>query len=275
MIAVTPDRWKPFWLMLAQTLDHCYGSELARDDVMVFSRYLREPVQDLRQQYPNNRMIVYQAEPLLSRDHYWNPDSIINNIRDADEIWDYDYENYLLLQQHGLAVKFRPMLCADPVRSCGIMQPRDIDVLVYGLFSERRGEWLHHLHMGMNPDKTIYTVCNVMHPEIDRLIERSKVIVNWHQHPDQRQQEQTRLSFLLTNGKHVVSERSSINYYGDLVREFDTVPEMIDLVNQAINSYDPRQELDRYHKFSTITQQDFLERALAAISTNQQCQETA
>lgn len=258
---VAPWRWRPHWQMIANMLKDNYDNEISSDDVMIFNEYVRTPVSEIRQQYPGSRIIVYQAEPLLSRDHYWPMDVIISNIQDADEIWDYDYENFLYLEKLGLPVKWRPLMFSESVRHCSATRPKDIDVLVYGLFSERRGHWLSLLHMGMNPDKKIYTVCNVMHPEIDDLIDRSRVIVNWHQHPDQMQQEQTRISYLLANGKHVVSERSSINYYGDLIHEFTTRDEMIDQINHVLNTMSPDKELKIFSAYRHRTFDDWLQAA--------------
>ena len=247
-----PDRWKQHWRMVSDAVQDVYAQHLRPDDVLIFSLYLRTPVQEFRQQYPGQRLIVYQAEPLLGSEHYWPRDNIINNIRDADEIWDYDIENCQVLADLGLPVRFRPLRASSTMRRTDLGVVRDIDVLVYGLFSERRGQWLHELHMGMNPDRKIYTVCNVMHPELDRLIDRSRVVVNWHQHPDQNQQEQTRISYLLANGKHVVTETSSINYYGDLVQEFTTRDEMIESIVRILDQYHPQQELDTYADFQQL-----------------------
>jgi hypothetical protein len=268
MVFLYPDRWAPHWQMLCRIIGTHYGNNFAPDDVVILGRYLREPVALFRQQYPGRRIIVFQTEPLLSQDHYWNPDRIINNIRDADEIWDYDWENFLLLKNQGLPANFCPLLSCDAVVHCQPNPVKDIDVLIYALFSERRGIWLHHLHMGLNPEVNVWTVCNVMHPEIDQLIHRSRVIVNWHQHDDQRQQEQTRFSYLLSNGKHVVSEQSSINYYGDLVDEFTGVDQMIDLVNHRLRNYHPDNEILIKNRFRDMTWLDFQQNAQKTLGSS-------
>ena len=271
-MVIIPQRWPTHWHMISRMLRDHYSQDFTDNDLMLMGVCNKDTVESYRLQYPDHeRIIVFQCEPLLSESHYWNPQTIINNMQGADEIWDYDYENYQLLLDHGLPAKFCPLLFSDENRTCSVTRPKDIDILVYGLFTARRGHWLHELHMAMNPDVKIYSVCNVLHPDIDQLVDRSKVIVNWHQHPDQWQQEQTRISWLLTNGKNVVSERSRINYYGDLIREFDTVTQMTDHLTDILRGWSPTSELRISSEFMHMSRDTFLQRALEKVSDEALC----
>jgi hypothetical protein len=62
--------------------------------------------------------------------------------------------------------------------------------------------------------------------ELDSYIENSKIVVNLHYY-DAAIQEQSRIFYLLINGKCVLSETSIRNYYGDLIVEAhsDTLPQ--------------------------------------------------
>ncbi|MCA1825850.1 MAG: glycosyltransferase, partial [Myxococcales bacterium] len=81
----------------------------------------------------------------------------------------------------------------------------DIDVLFYGSFNARRSHVLDELR---GAGARVEAVCGVYGPQRDALIARSKIVLNVH-YFDSKVFEIVRVSYLLSNGRAVVSERGA------------------------------------------------------------------
>ena len=146
--------------------------------------------------------IPYQLEQLGTRE-----DSIPENIRqiyrDAKEVWDYDPHNIEILNGLGIPnVKFLP-LAYHPKLAAIPRTLEDIDVLFYGIMTDRRRAIVEELR----PKVRTLALEYVYGQERDKWIARSRIVLNIHQYETQLA-EQVRVSYLLNNAKCVVSEKS-------------------------------------------------------------------
>jgi hypothetical protein len=92
----------------------------------------------------------------------------------------------------------------------------DIDVLFYGLPGKLRMDTISELCIrGMR----VLFVCGLYGPDRDALIARSKLVLNLNRYVASRIFEVVRVSYLLANGKAVVSDVSPETYIEDDLRE--------------------------------------------------------
>jgi hypothetical protein len=94
---------------------------------------------------------------------------------------------------------------------------------------------------------------HTLHPQLDEYISRSKIVLNIHHAEDLQQQEQTRIFYLLSNGKEVVSTKSKYNIYGDLISEAETPAEMAEIIYSKLSVYDPLKEAATKYNFKQLT----------------------
>lgn len=146
--------------------------------------------------------IVLNTEQIAIDNNNWN-----KNIFDWAEcftLWDYNERNVAKWSSLGISSKllkigFHPNLVRIPKAS-----DQDIDVLFYGSIGPRRQKVLDEIKaLGAN----VKAVFGIYGPERDRLISRSKVILNLH-HYDSKIFEIVRVFYLMSNSKAVVAEVS-------------------------------------------------------------------
>jgi len=152
---------------------------------------------------PMKKTILFQVEQI--RASQWADDSYLEQLHAGLAVLDYSRENIAALISRGLPVKqlhyvpIRPFV-RDQAENC----PRDIDVLFYGATgSTRRQKYLKALSKRMN----IRVVKGKFGPELQKLLNRTKIVVNIHFY-ENALLETTRLSEALSHGAHVVSERA-------------------------------------------------------------------
>lgn len=224
------------WHQLSVMLDSCYQTAENQKDTVIMGLHCHKSVEELKLELnTNNRVILYQTEPLIDGPH-WHPiEKIINNIRGSDEVWDYDLENIDILRSHGIEAKFTPPAYTETLRRVNNVDNPDIDVLFYGSYSEYRYKMLHNLHMQMENNehthdflmnRNIVWLQNVTDTQLDEFIGRSKIILNLKPFEHTVRQQQTRIYYPLINDKCVLSEKCNINYFGDNINEFDSMPEL-------------------------------------------------
>lgn len=210
--------------------------------------------------HPGKKIIIYQLELLTSPQSLWyNENSTvpltIERTKRAkrwfdgcDLILEYDYTNLDFLKEKGYGDKtiFHPLEYSEAnVRELPTVEKK-YDVLFYGAINESRVALLNEVRNHFN----VCIVGNFNPPEIKDLatfeiidsqygdyiwpyINESKVILNLHYYPGS--QEQVRIYELLCNGVSVLSEKSNINYFGDLISEFSTKDEMISKLQGLLN----------------------------------------
>jgi 2-polyprenyl-3-methyl-5-hydroxy-6-metoxy-1,4-benzoquinol methylase len=121
-------------------------------------------------------------------------------------IWDYSPANALRLVEMGLpSPKVVPIGWVPELTRIAQTATEDIDVLFYGSLNERRAAVLQELRgRGLH----VHAAFGVYGPERDRLIARSKVVLNVHFY-EAKVFEIVRVSYLLANRRCVVSERGA------------------------------------------------------------------
>ena len=149
------------------------------------------------------RSIVINTEQISDDETAWNSD--IFKWTASFETWDYSEKNVSRLHRMGagntklLRLGFHPKLARIPKAG-----RQDIDVLFYGSMGERREKVIAGLKAaGCNT----HAVFGIYGAERDKLIARSKVVLNMH-HYNSRIFEIVRVFYLLTNSKAVVGEVS-------------------------------------------------------------------
>lgn len=201
--------------MIDDNYSNCYNES----DILFIGCCIRESVEELKSKYPGfNRYIVYQLEP-LSDNHWFKKETIINNVKGADEIWDYDLQNINELKKFGINAKFKPFLYSEKLKRINNSEDPDIDILFYGTVTESRSKTIAEFCCGGICYENFVTVINVDGKNLDEYISRSKVIIDLQTDSENRIQKQSRIYYALINGKCVVSEKSNYNYFGDLIHE--------------------------------------------------------
>ena len=209
------------WDDLEEMLKTHYVNEEDSDIVISLGTYLHESIDDIRLKFPGKKIIVYQLEQLVEN-HWWTKEEIIDNIKNADEVWDYDLENIEILKLNKIEAKFVPIKYTESLKKIKNKEFPDIDVLFYGTLTPRRYNIIFNM---INRDyyygniNFVY-LFNFDSSKLDDYISRSKIILNIHPH-DCHRQEQVRIYYPLINDKCIISETSSINYFGDLILERD------------------------------------------------------
>jgi hypothetical protein len=248
---IYPERYAQHWEMLAEATKANYGPQ--EDVVIVMGNYLYNDLDQVREAYPNKKIVVYQLEPISENNTHWPPEIITRYLHEADEIWDYDLNNIEYLREKcGITALFRPFIfterCCKNINSAA---EKDIDVLFYGGYTEYRINFVNELQKNI-PGKSFVWVNNTQHPTLDTYISRAKVVINIHQFENMPQQEQTRIFYLLSNGKDVVSEKSEYNVYGDLIHEAETPKEMATIIKLLLATYEPLRENHTKYLFKQL-----------------------
>jgi hypothetical protein len=207
------------WDDLEIMVKNHYETEENTNSVLCLGTYLHQSVDEIKLKFLGKKVIVYQLEQLVDN-HWWSIEHIINNIKNADEIWDYDLENIQVLKSYGISAKFMPIKYTESLKRIENKKDPDIDVLFYGTLTPRR----YNIIANMINSDYYYNHINFVYlfnfddKKLDDYISRSKIILNIHPNENHRQ-EQVRIYYPLINNKCVISEISSINYFGDLILE--------------------------------------------------------
>jgi hypothetical protein len=214
------------WLQLADMLSENYWVDDSH--TVVLGAYVFADVASLRDRIGHHqKIIIYQTEPLVEG-HWHKKEKILNNIRGADEVWDYDLQNIEVLRQHGIEAKFRPPAYTNRFRRIPNLK-KDIDILFYGSFTDYRFKIISHLvnKTVLTPDSEKYVgdsnivwLYNITDDKLDEYIGRSKIILNLKPYEEATRQQQTRIYYPLINDKCVLSQKADINYFGDCIHEF-------------------------------------------------------
>lgn len=150
-----------------------------------------------------NETIIYNLEQLAGIPLQDVP-AVVANAARKFIIWDYDPRNLEAWGQFQpahppvlLPIGWAPTLAQVPQRE------QDIDVLFYGFPAKTRLEIFQALC-----DSGIHAIfaCGFYGPQRDELIARSKLVLNINRHQHSRVFEIVRVSYLLANGKAVVSD---------------------------------------------------------------------
>ena len=226
---------------------------------------------DFKKTYPNKKIIVYQLEQIATpKNLWWDENSEHQFVRNrtsaarewlfgCDLIWDMSVENIEFMVHQGI---YRSKIMFKPIEYSDAFIYPMFDVIFYGSISKRRLQLLNEVakryrlcvigvwHLITDEEKASaqFKLLPPKHGEdLWGYINRSKIVLNIHIYS---LQEQVRIGELLANGKCVLSEKSAINYYGELVPEFANKEEMISMLTQMIsdNSFNPGLQIEKFKR---------------------------
>jgi hypothetical protein len=120
-------------------------------------------------------------------------------------IWDYSPVNLAYWREHGIEAQLVPVGYVPQLTRIRPVARPDIDVLFYGSLNARRKKIIDALQQDHSLS---VTVAQTFGEPRDLLIARAKIILNLHYYDKPQLFEQPRVSYLLSNFKAVVSEKS-------------------------------------------------------------------
>lgn len=137
--------------------------------------------------------------------------------RSALVVWDFSVHNQAFLAQHDIASRYLNLGYHPALATIPAAPTKDIDVLFYGSFCERR----ENLVQLLLAECKLVTIKKRPQAVRDGLIARSKIVLNLHYFEDLTVLEQARVFYLLSNQVFVISETSLDNPYGDALVSYD------------------------------------------------------
>jgi hypothetical protein len=207
-------------------LMYYYDTPEYDNTAIILGDYVTYPIEYFRVLYPGSKILIYQLEQLVGGSNWHPVDRTIENIKGADEIWDFDAYNIAYLAWRKIEVdklrpmRFTPSLHRIPLYQATTIDQPDIDVLFYGYANEKRSVWLDKIQKFLYGRGNFVHVFGIFGPELDALIKRSKIILNLHAFEPFHRQEQVRIFYPLINSKCVLSEKSQGNWFSNSIIEF-------------------------------------------------------
>jgi len=245
----------PFVPVMKMAMELYENDEKYKNSILIFAYNRGEPFNEFKKLCPNKRIIIYQFEQLYNNLSQWyNPHSNVPHIKrrteqlngwfkNVDEIWEYDLNNLMFLKSMGFNnVKHMPLKYANSLKRINNNCVKDIDVLFYGQVKgcERRKEIIEKISQKHN---IIIVPYGTTGDKLYQYVDRSKIVLNIHFY-ESGIQEQVRIFELLINNKCVLSERSKINYFGDLITECDK--------DEIVNKIDFLLKNDNWKLFNNV-----------------------
>jgi hypothetical protein len=202
-------------------LEH-FDREEHAGKTFILGDFVYHPIDHFRQLYPGSRIVIYQLEQMVGSET-WHPVAhIINNIRGADELWDFDPLNAEFLKWHDLIVdRIVPLPYTEALRRIPLQPDPAIDVLFYGYMNDRRYRIIRQLEQQLYNRIKLLWLYGVHSEGLDRYISDARIVLNLHAFEPWHRQEQVRIFYPLINGRLVVSETSEVNGFGDCIVESD------------------------------------------------------
>jgi len=234
---------------------------------VVFSlgTYIHSSAEQLQKQFPGARIIIYQLEQLMDTGTM-SARQIVENVRGASEIWDYDTLNIQYLKYYGIqADRHVPLLYTHGLERVINREDPEIDVLFYGWINPRRSVVFQRLQAEFYGRVKLAWVYGTF--DLDTHIANSKVVLNLHASEPWNRQEQVRMFYPVINGKAVVSEPSQINnMVGEIVESgFDEMTD--ELVDICYSDRWRALGLNAKERFRTRTEQFLSTNAMGALAT--------
>lgn len=218
------DHWKDLSDMVLENYSHGYYN----DCILLCPHKMTDYISHYREIYPDSKIIAYNLEP-AHKDHWISIEWLVRAFKEVDEVWDYDLQNVEIWKNYGVDVKFKPIQYTHSLKRIQNLEEPDIDVLFIGSPTEYRGQYITNFCLQPYiPDSEFYEQINIKFITgyqiwgklKDELTSRSKIILNIAPYQGSRQQ-QTRIFYDLINNKCVLSEKTSYNYFDDLIVEYE------------------------------------------------------
>lgn len=229
---------------VSKMVEDNYANEENKDDIIVIFRNLWLNPTRVKQELDAygrtyRKVIIYQLEPLVDN-HWHNKERIIENLRGADEVWDYDLDNIEVLRANGIDAKFRPFRYSKSLKTIESAENPEISLYFYGTHTEKRNKELREYlnHFISRNDEEFHIFANLgfvwtyrtSEDFQNRMMANSKIILNMNPYDGECRQQQPRIIFPLVNGKCVLSQKSNRNYYGNSIVEFTDKEDLGDKV---------------------------------------------
>lgn len=226
--------FKEFWEDIELIVHENYSQYCDENDLVILADHHWKEIDTIKSLYPNcSRVIAFQTEPLVTN-HWWPIEFIVERLKSADEVWDYDLENIQVLKTYGIEAKFRPFLYTEKLKRIEHNPNPDIDLLFYGYLNPRRYEIINKFLVRCNNEFSVVLLNGVSGKKLDDFIFRSKTILSLNAHSYDRQK-QTRIIHPVINNKCVISEISCRNYFGNAIIEIDfSTDEYVEQIYQII-----------------------------------------
>ena len=250
---ITIEEYNIYFASVTDMLLEHFDTPEYKDTVIILGSYIKYPATMFKSKYPNKKIIVYQLEQMIKvpGDTWCNTQRTIQNLIGADEIWDYDELNIKFLEEyHNIVVdRLIPLRYVKSLDRNMKVGNEDIDLLFYGQLYGRRLRIIQKLEQCIYGKVNLVCLFGITGEELDKYIERSKIVLNIHAFEPYHRQEQQRIFYLLINGKCVLSEESQLNHFGEMITEFKE-SNMVGKINYIL-------ENDRYRKFGLDAREKF------------------
>lgn len=247
---VTINEHNVFFADITTFLINNFDTELFADAVIVLGSYLFRSIDELRRLHPGKRIIVFQLESMTSRNHQ-SPSHqfVIDRVRDADEVWEYDPANSAILAAAGIKNRVVPFTYTQALDVGLDKYECDVDLLFYGILNHRRVNILEPMQAQLYGRRSFLFAFGLCGDALDSYIRRSKIILNMHAF-DNQAQEQVRILRPVCNGKMVLSEHSGYNHYGNSIVEFNSIESLVQKIDYYLDE-------NRYKAFGANAREEF------------------
>lgn len=218
------DEYNIYFRPVTEFLLEHYDKREYNNCIFILGTYNFYNMSYFRNKHPNKKIIIYQLEHMVGNGYWKDTNSIINNFKDCDELWDFDLLNikYLKMYYNIDVDRHVPLLYTHSLdRDFNQWINHDIDLLFYGNMTEKRFNYIQMMERSFYNRLKFVFAFGIEGKELDKYIERSKIILNIHAFDPYSRQEQPRIFYLLINGKCVLSEETQLNYYDDMIVEFN------------------------------------------------------
>ena len=231
-------------------LKYTYGNDPKYNNVVFVLGYMILDMNAIRKKYQSSKLIILQLEQIFPGSQWFNKQTI-RGLRIADEIWEYDTQNRKYYEKYVTCyIRMYVFGYCKELEKVPIVESKDIDVLFYGHFSARRSQFLDALKSRTNV--VVFQTNQIYGEALDAYIARAKIVLNLHAN-EVFIQEQVRLFYLLINSKCIVSEISPENHYGDMISEFETEDELIQIVNHLLTDDNWKRSEEKARLFNEMT----------------------
>ncbi len=252
------NQYNKFFDHVSKMLLEYYDNEQYTNTVFILGTYCFHPYEYFQQLYPDKRIIIYQLEQLYSGGFSWHSvDTVIENIRPATEIWDYDVLNIKFLEWKNIKVdKFVPFRYTNSIYVADNWKSEcDIDILFYGFINERRFKIFNDLQSRLYNKYSIVWLYGIDYEKLDEYMARSKIILNLHISEPYNRQEQVRMFYPIINKKCVISEKSQINYLNNCILETEA-GSLVDTISYILENNLWRSFGEQAHEFFKLTKDE-------------------
>lgn len=171
------------------------------------STYIIMGIHRLKTKLPK-RYIAIQSEQLGSR---WFTELYFDNLRGAISVWDFSPKNVIhFKKEHNFTnIVYVPTrvplgIFLTPLQNIH----QDVDVLFFGAMHPRRKKIQEYITRRFIKNSIIFRYNNLFGEERENLIKRSKIVLNIH-YWEKSSLETHRIEYLSSNGKCIISEKSS------------------------------------------------------------------